>query len=97
MLPKFIVLETLKAILPARSCIPHGNPKRNTAAVAGVWHPAVVSATPAQRDQTQSVFISRIKKKKTVLFVKLFRVFLISAARLFVCVVLLHTSFIRRS
>lgn len=64
MLPKFVVLETLKAILPARSCIPHGNPKRNTAAAAGVWHPAVVSATPAQRNQTRSVFISRIKKKK---------------------------------
>jgi hypothetical protein len=61
-LPIFVVLETLKAILHARSCIPHGTPKRNTAAAAGVWHPAVVSATPAQRDNTRPVFIFRIKK-----------------------------------
>jgi len=62
-LAKFVVLETLKAILHARSCTPQGTPKRNTAAAADVWHPAVVSATPAQHDQTRSVFISYIKKK----------------------------------
>ena len=32
-------------------------------AAAGVWHPAVASVTPAQRDHTRSVFMSRIKKK----------------------------------